>query len=477
MAPDELVLLGRCVSCFERRYPGTPTARAFRQRLRQAQRQRLTRRILHSVAAIAALVLGLWTYDAWGEYRARRVGEEQAGDPVAVRQRWQSYQLWHPTRHLLRPAATRAEKGLLAALDQEIRAGERATRLAALRRQADDPDADPEVVWKAFRSFHADFPEHDVDPEWRDFRARVKARSDARQAERARVEQLERERKALLAFRELERAEALGNLPALVDQANRWLRQHAGTSNEPEVTRRRTSYLRRLDDRSFEAARIYSARNPLNFATRRQRYQEYLDHHPHGLHAKKAREALRTIATDWDKYDFRAVRDHYQARPGDVKELQVRCRSYLAAHPEGRWRAKATELLRWTEQVTAVGEYRVTLKSGSFDKKVAHLISRGAYLSVEIEVGGVRYGPSNIVRRSYTPEWNYEFPRRVRWKLGDTVRIYVTDNYYWRRKVAEIGSDDYDPLAMRMLSGEVNSGSHSLTFESDFTMPVMPRIE
>jgi hypothetical protein len=43
--------------------------------------------------------------------------------------------------------------------------------------------------------------------------------------------------------------------------------------------------------------------------------------------------------------------------------------------------------------------------------------------------------------------------------------------------VLEVASDDRDLLAMRMLSGEVHSGNNSLTFESDFAMPVMPKIE
>jgi len=36
---------------------------------------------------------------------------------------------------------------------------------------------------------------------------------------------------------------------------------------------------------------------------------------------------------------------------------------------------------------------------------------------------------------------------------------------------------DGDPLAMRMLSGEVHAGNNMLTFESDFRMPAMPKIE
>jgi hypothetical protein len=117
----------------------------------------------------------------------------------------------------------------------------------------------------------------------------------------------------------------------------------------------------------------------------------------------------------------------------------------------------------------------VTLKSGSFSKKVAHLISRGAYLSVTLEVGGVRYGPSTIVRRSYEPEWDFEYPRPIRWQVGDTVRIIVTDNYYWKRQVVDETFDD--ALAMRKLSGEVEVRHGSLTFASDFTMPTLPRAD
>ena len=181
------------------------------------------------------------------------------------------------------------------------------------------------------------------------------------------------------------------------------------------------------------------------------------------------------IDDEWDRHDFRAVAEHFKAKPEGVKELRTLCRSYLAAHAEGRFRDKATELLRWCDKVTEPGEYTVTLKSGSFSKKVAHLVSRGAYLSVEIEVDGVRHGPSTIVKRSYSPEWEYEFPRRIRWKLGDSVRVIVTDNYYWKRKVADVTFDD--DLAMRKLTGEVEVTYGSLTFSSDFTMPTVPKVE
>src|SRR5206468_1669098 len=124
-------------------------------------------------------------------------------------------------------------------------------------------------------------------------------------------------------------------------------------------------YLRRLDERDFEEARDYSRRNPTNFYTRRQKYRQYLDRHPDGGHAARAREALRLVAADWDRHDFRAVRELYATSPADVKELRARSRAYLSAHPEGRYRAGAKELVRFCDRVSEPGEYKVVLKSGS----------------------------------------------------------------------------------------------------------------
>ncbi len=466
LAPRDLRLLERCVYCFARRYPDAPVTKTFIQRLTALRRRRVLHRTLAGVAAALAVLLGGWSYDAFGESQARRFADVNANDPAAVRERWRSYQAWHPTRNLLRPAAARQERDRMAQLDAEIRERQREERLAELRRAAADPDADPEAVWQQFQGFRADFPEHDVGPDWDNFRAALKARRDAAQ-----------EKKARLAFEELERRERQVNLQDLVEQADRFLRDHAGTTFEAKVRARRAAYLTSLDERDIEEARAYSAAQPLHFHTRREHYQRYLERHPDGRFARESNDALKAIDADWDKHDFRAVRDTYQARPGAVQEVAGLCRSYLAVHPQGRFRDTATELLRWGERVTAVGEYRVILRSGDFDHKVAAFFSRGPSMSVEIEVNGVRYGPSSIVKRRYDPDWNYEFPRRVRWKLGDTVRVRVTDNYYWGRPVADIASADGDPLAMRMLSGEVHSGNNTLTFESDFRMPVMPKIE
>ena len=117
------------------------------------------------------------------------------------------------------------------------------------------------------------------------------------------------------------------------------------------------------------------------------------------------------------------------------------------------------------------------LKRGEFEKKIARFFSFGPDLSVEIEVKGVRYGPSTIVKNQYTPEWEYEFPRPIRWKLGDPVKIFVTDHDWKDRVVVTIESEEADQLGMLLLSGEVASGANRVVFESDFGMPVLPRVE
>jgi hypothetical protein len=211
---------------------------------------------------------------------------------------------------------------------------------------------------------------------------------------------------------------------------------------------------------------------------RHERYQAYLDRHPRGQLVDEATAALKRIADDWDKHDFRGVRDHFLSRPADTAGLVTRCQAYLAAHPQGRFGGSARQLLRWTEQITAPREYRVKLRDGQFDKKVAHFFSRGPKLSVELEVNGIRYGPGPIILNRYDPVWNYDFPRPVRWKVGDTVRIRVTEHSWRAGVVVEMASADGDPLALSMLTGDVAIGKNRLTFEcTDFRPPVLPDIE
>jgi hypothetical protein len=264
----------------------------------------------------------------------------------------------------------------------------------------------------------------------------------------------------------------------MIRRADAFLAEYPGTSSESEARRWRNALVYRLDERDIQEARAYSARQPLNFQTRREHYQRYLDRHPAGgAFAKEAETALRTIAADWDKHDFRAVRDHFMSRPGDLKGLASHCRRYLTVHTDGKFRKSAVELLRWSERVAAPGEYRVVLRNGQFEKSVGRWFSKGPKLSVELEVNGVRYGPSTICYNRYDPEWDYEFPRRIRWKMGDAVVIRVTEHSWSDRLVVEIASDENDPLSLRLLTGEVGAGGHWLKFESDFALPVLPRIE
>jgi hypothetical protein len=386
LAKGDVKLLARCVACFARRYPDALETKEFAQRLAEQRRARRRRWIRTAVAAAAGLVLSLWTYDVLGEQQAQRFADANPADLVAVREQWLRYQTWHPTRHWLRPGAAQAERERLRALAERIREHDCAERLTRLRHLAANFDADPDTVWAEFRTFRTEYPDHDVGDDLERFHTLLK------------------ERRARSAFEDLERIEQRADLPALVEQASRFLRDHTGTTYEAEVRRRRATYLSRIDERDIQTARAYSAREPLHFHTRREHYHRYLEHHPEGAFVKEAMDAIQAIDADWDKNDFRVVRDHFQANAADVKELAVLCRSYLAAHPQGRFRSTASDLLRWTETVTQPGEYKVTLRSGQFDAKAAHFFSRGPSLSVEIEVNGVRYGPSNIVKRRYDPD-------------------------------------------------------------------------
>jgi hypothetical protein len=463
----KLDVLKRCVAAFARRYPDAPATARHRGRLRALTSRRRRRRVAAGLLAAACLAMALGGYDIFGRRSAERFAADHGDDPAAVLAHWQTYQAQHPTRALFQPGATRAEEGRFRELAAEARRRECDARLADLRRRGADPDADPEAVWQQFLAFRADYPEADIDSDLQQLRDSVKARRDEQLAHKARQ-----------AFDELVSAEQRSSdLPVLLALSDRWLRNYPGQAPESDVRRRRDACLTRLDERDLEVARAYSAREPLNFQTRREHYQHYLDRHPDGAFRPEAEAALKAIDADWDRHDFRAVRDQYLAKPGDIAELVARCRTYLAVHPQGQFKDAAGDLLKWSERVTAPHEYKVTLRSGQFQNKVARLLSRGPDLSVELEVAGVRYGPSNIVVNRYDPDWNYEFTRPVRWKLGDKVIIRVTDHDWWNRVVVEIASDDSDVLGMRLLAGEANSGPNRLTFESDFALPALPKIE
>jgi hypothetical protein len=423
------------------------------------------RRRAAAAVVAACAVLGIWTYDALGYRQAERFEAAHADDPAVVLACWRDYQTWHPTRTWLRPGAAWAEAEHLRGLEEAARHQGARARLAELRRLADD--ADPAELWQRFQGACTDLAEGFTSADIEELRFQIKSRRDQHV-----------NRRAQQALDDLTWAEQQApHLAALVAQADQFLHDFAGTPQEGEVRRRRAAYVQRMEEREIEPARELSARTPLDFAGRREQYQRYLDRHPAGAFALEARTALRAIDIECDKHDFRVIRDQYIANPGSVTALVASCRAYRNTHPHGHFVAAVDELLRWTERVTAPGEYRVVLRSGRFEKGVARYLSRGPDLSVELEVGGVRYGPSSLSVNRYDPEWNHEFPRRVRWKLGEPVRIRVTDHDYSSRTVLDVSSQEGEALAMQLLTGEIWNGPNCLSFESDFRMPVLPRVE
>jgi hypothetical protein len=467
VAGSRLALLDRCVGCFARRYPAAPVTATYQRRLAELHRRRRRRWSLVGLASAACLVAGLWTYDAVGYQQALRVETEHPEAPATALASWQEYQTWHPTRHWT-TVSVEQEAQRHDELAQRIHEQERDRRLQQLRLKAADPDADAVAVWRQYGDFRVAFPEVNIESDLAQLRSAIQARRDEQVNQQARK-----------ALDELQRtADGSSDLASLVKRADAFLTEYSGTPSESEARHWRDALVYRLDERDIQEARTYSARQPLNFQTRREHYQRYLDRHPAGgAFTKEAESALRTIAVEWDKHDFRTVREHFLNQPGELKGLVSHCRRYLAVHADGKFRASASELLRWSERLGAPGEYRVVLRNGHFEPSVGRWFSRGPKLSVELEVNGVRYGPSTICYNRYDPEWDYEFPRRVRWKMGDAIVIRVTEHSWSDRVMIEIASDEKDPLSLRLLTGEVSAGGHWLKFESDFALPVLPKIE
>ncbi|MBL8800206.1 MAG: GTPase domain-containing protein [Planctomycetia bacterium] len=461
LARGDVALLERCVACFAQRYPDAPATADFQQRLRQLQQQRRRRRWAAGLAGAACLLVGLWGYDALGYQAVQRVTD----DPALALQHWEDYRVWHPTRQLTGVSHTEQEDAVIADLNRQLRDRQRDARLAELRRQAADPDANPEAGWQLFQEFRALHPEVDVDGDLEALRAAMKARRD---------EQFNR--RAYQSLDELRRAaEGFEDLPALLQRADGFLAEFAESKFAAEARQHRSYFAQRLDERDIQTARDYSTKQPLNFQTRREHYQRYLEKHPvSGAFVQEANLAIRTIDADWDKHDFRGLRDQYRGNPGNVTHWSPHARRYLSVHPQGKFKAIVTELLRWGERVSVPGEYRVVLKNGEFEKSAARWFTRGPKLSVEVEVNGIRYGPSTIVNNSYQPEWEFEFPRRIRWKLGDPVVIRVVEHSWSEKVILELNTPENDPLALWMLSGEVATGGTRLTFSSDFSIPTLP---
>lgn len=510
LAPDDLPRLARCVAAYSRHYPKSAHAAGFRARLKAARRRRARGLIVRSAAA-AALLAGLVAgYDQWG-YRAALAFERGHAAPEVAR-RWDSLLAWHPSLPLFWPglerqarlkeaewtvkaAAVQVDLGtdapglrdrltgvkeqvpqLATAVRQVEQAADRVRhdkRWADARAEALAPGDQPEKPVAALRAFLLAFPDSPHRPEalalTQSLNSQVAARETA--AQRRIVD-------------DLVRSESLPGVDdrELIDRARQFLADHPDSPWQAEVEHRLGVYVARQDDRDIDRARQYSKQYPTNFATRIERYQDYLRaHQTGGRHISEATEARDQVLRDWDRYAYRLAYDHLVAHPDDVAEVARRLRDYLHDHPDGRYAREAGQYLAWWDKVSVPGEYRVTVRRGEVEPDVGKYFSGGGPdLGVVLEVAGVTYGPSPVVRNTRRPIWDYTFSRPVRWKLGDPVTVKVVDHDWSDSTVAILNSRKGDPLAIRNLSGTIkgtHGGKTTLVFTSSFAMPRLSRPE
>lgn len=468
--------LRRCVKAFAERHPQSPRLEEYNARLKRVKSKRLQRRSLLAVVGMLLLSAGVWLYDKTGFSQVQQLANED--NPTVALEKLHNYQKFHPTRHLLAISSRQQETQLEKQLEARVKEQRRTEMLSQLQAMREDIHGiNPSEVTALFASYRREYPEHALSSDMIKFEE--EAIEFAVQRDIDELIQLEGKLPAdELPISYVAKDVWREGMLALIDRSQELLKKHEGLSNVEKIRQRHESYVSRLDHHDFEIARNYSVHNPLNFQTRRERYQTYLDRHPQGVLLSKANEAIKSLERAWDNHDFRAVRDHFQNKPKELDELTAKCERYQLVHPTGRYVAKAKELLRWVARIKGQREYKVTLVGGEFHiGKTRRWYTKGPDLALTIEVNGERHGPSNIVVNSYYPQWKYEFPRPIRWKVGDRVRIIVTDFDYWNVKVLDYTSDANDPFALRLLSGHNNLDGHKLHFTSDFWLPTMPEIE
>ena len=510
LAPKDIPRLTRGVEAYERRYPKSDRADAFRRRLTGTRRKRARRTLVKFVAGLAVIAAGLAGYDVWG-YRDALAFE--ADHPATlVEARWNDLLAWHPTLPYFWPERGRQAEEKLAewqvkAASNRVAAGTNdpalSKQLAILKEQR--PSLAPEIA-KVEKSHE----EARHDTRWREVKAEAIAAADKPdaidlslraflrefpetpkktevealiQANRARVA----ERQSMLERRvidDLIRSAAMANAdyPDLIDQAHAFLKDHPDSVHRAEVERLLAGFSKTLDDRQIARAKTFSRDFPTHYQARIEKYQDYLKaHEAGGLHTSEAREAKDRILREWDDDSYRVGYDLYTNHPDDVEGVAARLREYIQQHPEGVHLASAKEYLAWWDKVTVPGNYKVTLLRGEFDREVGKWWSGGAPdLSVTIEVGGKSYGPSPTIVNSHKPVWRYTFTQPIVWKLGDPVAIKVIDNDWSDSTIVVLNSRPGDPLAMKLLSGTTKpskGGTTTLVFASDFKMPVLPKPE
>ncbi len=511
LAPRDLPRLSRCLEAYRKRYPRSDHLADFDRRLKKLRRARVFRVVSRAVAACALLAASAAGYDAWGYLAAMRCERDADNTAPSVARRWSDFLAWHPTMSLfwptrakiasqkldswtIRAAEAQLENGtagqdLKAKLDalkdrapslagsiaRVERAHEQArhdARWSVVRAEALTPPPDGSenalhAPIEAVRGFLREFPDT---PKRSEALALLASLRDTAAQQRAALE-----RRVL---DDLDRVEKLPNadLAELAERARRFLAEHPQSVWRGEVERRLEGYTQTLDDRDFERAQAFSRESPTNFTGRLERYRNYLrGHAAGGRHVSAAIEAKDAVEAEWDQYDYKLAYDHLALHPNDVAETAKRLRDYLRDHPDGRRDKAARAYLTWWERVSAPAEYRVTLRRGEVDSDVGKYLSGGGPdLSVVVEVGGMRYGPSPIARNTHNPVWDYTFPRPITWKTGDPVAIRIIDNDWSPTPVYTLNSPQGDPLALRLLSGVIapaKGGATSLVFASDFEIP------
>jgi hypothetical protein len=512
LVPGDLPRLERCVAAYERRYPRSDRAARFKGRLAALRRGRLRKRAVRLASAAVLGLAALAGYDAWGFHNALAFEAQRDNPAPAVARRWGEVLAWHPSLAWFWPGRARVARArqaewtvkaaalqvangtaapdlharldglkdqapqLVSAIRQVEDAQERARhdgrwKTARAEARALTPADDPEPPLAAVRSFLKDFPETPHRAEAVALVEALKGQADTLRSARERQ-----------VVDDLDRAEGLpgADLRDLIDRAQQFLSEHPQSNWRAEVERRLQGYVKALDGRDIDRARQYSRQYPTNFATRIDRYQDYLRaHQAGGRFISEATEAKDRVLREWDTYAYRQAYDHLAAHPDDVAEVARRLREYFHDHRDGRYSRDAHQFLEWWDKVSVPGEYRVTLRRGEVEPGVGkYLGGGGPDLGVVVEVAGTTYGPSPVVRNTHRPIWDYTFPRRIRWKLGDPVTIKIYD-YDWSDSVLYVfNTRKDDPLAIRNLSGTIkpsHGGRTSLTFASDFKMPKLTK--
>jgi hypothetical protein len=514
LAPRDLPRLKRCVAAYERRYPRSNRSFEFRARLKALARKRHRRRTVRLVLAAAVLLSALAGYDFWGFHRVAAFERDPELAASQVAREWSSLLTRHPSMPLFWPslarqARYRRDEWTVKSADAQLAAGGASAdvqaRLEGIKEQS--PRLVPQIQkveqasqlarhderWKevhgeALSLAAIDAPEKplaQLDAFLREFpetprRAEVLALARSLKKE-ATARRTAMERKLV---DDLVRSESLpgASYADLIERARQFLTDHPESEYRGEVQARIDEYVRMLDHRDIERAREYSRHYPTNFAARIERFQDYLKgHQSGGRFLSEAMDARDRILREWDSHAYRQAFDHWVAHPDDAAEIARRLREYLRDHPEGTFVADARSYLDWWDRVSVPSSYRVTLRRGQVEPKVGKYLSGGAPdLGVVVEVAGVAYGPSPVIRDTHRPIWDYTFPRPIVWKLGDPITIRIIDYDWSASEVYTLSSPHGDPLAMRMLSGTIRpakGGATMLVFASDFAMPSLSKPE